>query len=76
MTDLVSELTERAKSLPTEQRARLAEQILATLDPCEADVDAAWDEEIRKRIEEIETGAVKTVPAEQAFAQVRQALRR
>ena len=40
------------------------------------DVDAAWDAEIRKRIEEIETGAVKTVPAEQALAQVRQALRR
>ena len=76
MTDLVSELTERAKSLPIEQRARLAEQILATLDPQDEDVDAAWDEEIRKRIEEIETGTVKTVPSEQAFAQVRQALRR
>ena len=76
MTDLVSELTERAKSLPAEQRARLAEQILATLDPQDEDVDAAWDEEIRKRIEEIETGRVKTVPSEEAFAQVRQALRR
>jgi putative addiction module component (TIGR02574 family) len=68
MADLVSELIE--------QRARLAEQILATLDPQDEDVEAAWDEEIRKRIDEIETGAVKTVPAEQAFAQVRQALRR
>jgi putative addiction module component (TIGR02574 family) len=76
MADLVSELTERARALPIEQRARLAEQILATLDPQDEDVEAAWDEEIRKRIDEIETGAVKTVPAEQAFAQVRQALRR
>ena len=76
MADLVEELTARAKELPTEQRARLAAEILATLDPQDQDVDAAWDAEIRKRIEEIETGAVKTVPAEQAFAQVRQALRR
>ena len=76
MADLVEELTARAKELPTEQRARLAEEILATLDPQDQEVDAAWDAEIRKRIEEIETGAVKTVPAEQAFAQVRQALRR
>jgi len=76
MTDLVNELTERAKALPTEQRARLAEQILATLDPQDEDIDAAWDHEIRKRIDEIETAAVKTVPSEQAFAQVRQSLRR
>ena len=76
MADLVEELAARAKELPTEQRARLAEEILATLDPQDQEVDAAWDAEIRKRIEEIETGAVKTVPAEQAFAQVRQALRR
>jgi hypothetical protein len=75
MVDLVNELTGRSKSLPTEQRARLAE-LMATLDPGDEEVDVAWDEEIRKRIEEIGTGAVKTVPAEQAFMQVRQALRR
>ena len=76
MTDLVSELAEKAKALPAEQRARLAEQILVTLDPQVEGTDVAWIEEIRKRIDEIETGAVKTVPAEQAFAQVRQTLRR
>jgi len=66
----------RKKALPAEQRARPAEQILVTLDPQVEGTDVAWIEEIRKRIDEIETGAVKTVPAEQAFAQVRQALRR
>lgn len=42
MADLVSELTERAKALPPEKRARLAEELLATLDPSDDEVDVAW----------------------------------
>jgi putative addiction module component (TIGR02574 family) len=76
MADLVDELTERAKALPPEDRARLAEELLASLDTGEDEVDAAWDAEIRKRIAEIENGTVQLVPAADAFAQVRQALRR
>ena len=76
MSDVVSELAERAKSLPAEQRARLAEQILSTLDPQDDSVEQAWDKEIRKRIEEIESGLETTIPGEQVFAEVRHALRR
>ena len=75
MSDLVSELAERAKALSAEDRARLAEELLATLDPHDEDIEAAWDVEILKRIEEVENGTVKLVPAEEAFAQVRRALR-
>ena len=75
MADLVSELTERAMTLPTEERARLAEELLASLDPREDAVDAAWDAEIRKRIADVESGTVRLVPADEAFARVRQVLR-
>lgn len=76
MTDLVAELTERAKALSPEDRARLAEVLLASLDPSEEEVDAAWDAEIRKRIADVENGSVRLIPGDEAFAQVRQALRR
>ena len=76
MSDIVTELAERARSLPAEQRARLAEQILSTLDPQDDSVEQAWDQEIRKRIEEIESGLETTIPGDQVFAEVRQALRR
>lgn len=76
MTDLVTELTARAKALPPEERARLAEALLATLDHSEDEVEAAWSDEIRKRIDEVENGAVQLIPADEAFAQVRHALRR
>ena len=76
MSDVVSELADRARSLTAEQRARLAEQILSTLDPEDVSVEQAWGQEIRKRIEEIESGLETTIPGDQVFAEVRQALRR
>jgi putative addiction module component (TIGR02574 family) len=76
MSELVTELTERAKALSPQDRARLAEALLATLDPSDADVEAAWDAEILKRIDDIDNGTVQLIPAAEAFAQVRQALRR
>jgi len=76
MVDLVAELAERAKSLAPEDRARLAEELLASLDPHDAEVDAALDAELRHRIDEIERDEAQMIPADQAFAAVRQALRR
>lgn len=76
MSDLIAELCAQAQALPPEDRARLAEELLASLDPREQEVEAAWDEELRRRIDEVERGAVQLVPAEQAFTQVRRALER
>ena len=76
MTDLVAELSERARGLAPEDRARLAEELLASLEGAQdPEVDAAWDEEIRKRIAEVESGVVKLMPADEVFARVRHSLR-
>ena len=76
MTDLVAELSAQAKALPPEARARLAEELLASLDPHDTEVEAAWDEELRRRIDEVERGTVQLISADQAFAQVRRTLGR
>ena len=76
MPDLVADLSFQAKSLPPQERARLAEELLATLDPHEPDVDAAWDKELRRRIDEVERGTVQLVPADQAFSAARRAIGR
>ena len=76
MSDLVAELKRRAQSLPPEERARLAEELLASLDPQDADIDAAWDVEIRRRVQEVEDGTVTSLPAQEAFDRVRLAIRR
>ncbi len=76
MPDLVAELTAKAQALSPHERARLAEELLASLEPHEPEVEAAWDEELCRRIDEVERGAVELVPANQALAQVRRALGR
>lgn len=75
MSDLVTELSQRAQELAPEDRARLAEELLASLDSgLEPEMDAAWDEELRKRIAEVENGTVKLVPADEVFARARRAV--
>lgn len=76
MSDLDAELAAQAKALPPEDRARLAEELLASLDPHEGEDESAWDEVLRHRIDEIDRGAVQLVPADHAFAEVRRALGR
>lgn len=64
-----------ALELPAPQRAELARRLLESLDP-EADespaiIEAAWDEEIRRRLDEYDTGGVKTIAAKTVFAELR-----
>jgi hypothetical protein len=53
MSPDVSELLKKALALPPEARAALAGSLLESLDdePCDEGVDAAWNEEIKRRIE-------------------------
>lgn len=72
MSSLLAELSLRARELPPEERAQLAEDILESLQEQPApNVDAAWDAEILKRIGEYERGEAKLVPAEDVFAEAR-----
>ncbi|MFN8525204.1 MAG: addiction module protein [Chloroflexota bacterium] len=69
------EVTQIAMNLPSEDRARLAQELLASLqDPAEVDVQAAWDAEIRRRLSEIESGTAELAPAEEVFAEIRRLL--
>ena len=75
MASLVEELSQKARALPPEERVRLAEELLATVQEVDLEIEAAWDEEIRRRIAEIDSGAAKLVPADEVFAEVRRLLK-
>lgn len=75
MTHRIEELSPHARALPPEDCARLAEELVASLDPHDAEVEAAWDVELRRRIDAIDRGEARSIPAEEAFAAVRRALR-
>ena len=50
---------EDALTLPVEDRARVAHELLRSLEPDDGDVTAAWTDEIRRRIDEIEAGTAQ-----------------
>ena len=76
MTDPVADIVERAKSLDPQDRVLLVELLLETLhDEPAADVEAAWAEEIRRRVDAYERGEVETYSAEEVFAEARSMLR-
>jgi putative addiction module component (TIGR02574 family) len=73
MPDVVAELAERGRQLSPEDRSRLVDLLLASLDDEEtpADIDAAWNEEIKRRVAAYERGEVETFSAEEVFAEAR-----
>ncbi|MEZ5943879.1 MAG: addiction module protein [Planctomycetaceae bacterium] len=57
------QLLDRALSLPESERAELAASLINSLDPkCDEEADAAWAEEIQRRVESIDVGKVRLVP--------------
>ena len=72
MSSLLAELSERARQLPPQERAQLAEGLLESLQEWSSpEVDAAWDAEILKRIGEYERGEAMLLPADEVFAEAR-----
>ena len=63
MTQEATELLHKALALPEKERAELAGTLIDSLDPAiDENVEQAWQEEIARRIADIESGKVKTVP--------------
>ena len=66
MTSQVSEILEKALTLSAQERGLLIDRLLESLDdePAEDGVKAAWDEEIKRRVEDVRSGRAETVPVE------------
>ena len=58
-----AELLRDALSLPQEQRAALIDSLLESLDSeVDKDAEEAWRQEIYRRLQEIDSGAVQLIP--------------
>ena len=67
MTDEAAKLLKKALILPVTERAELAGSLIESLDSAEDGmVAAAWDEEIARRMEDLDSGTVKPVSLEEA----------
>lgn len=77
MPNIVEQLSARAKALPPEDRSRLADDLLESLEQASvSEAEAAWDREIGRRVAEVEAGTAELIPAEQVHAEARRLVRR
>ncbi len=68
MTATVKSLAETVVLLPPKARAYLAERLLESLD--EAGAEQAWIDEAKRRRDEVRSGKVKPVPAEEVYRRI------
>ncbi len=74
MSALVENIRNEALNLPPEERRELIHALLDSLSTDEAaDFATAWDDEIARRIREVEQGKVKCVSHEEVMAKARAA---
>ena len=75
MTHEADELLKKALELSPGERAELAGSLIESLDEADEGVTEAWNEEIARRIEELDTGKVKTIPWDEVRRKVTAKLR-
>ena len=64
--DLILEI----QSLPVEERVRVADCILRSLNQTLSEVDQKWADLAARRLQDMQTGAVKPVAGENVFAEI------
>jgi putative addiction module component (TIGR02574 family) len=71
MTPEISELLKKALALPPEARAALAGSLLESLeDDLDASAEEEWNQEIARRIAELDSRKVKPIPWAEARRQI------
>ncbi len=72
MPDQVADLVKRGRALSPEDRERLVDQLLESLnEPAAGALEASWEAEIERRLGEYDRGEVAAIDAEEVFAKAR-----
>jgi putative addiction module component (TIGR02574 family) len=71
----LEQIVEETSQLPADVVAELVDRILlACHGGIEPNLGAAWKTEVQRRIEDLETGKVNAIPAEESLARIRKAI--
>jgi len=76
MADPLRRLESEALKLSPKARARLAERLISSLDDhADPDSERRWLEEAERRLDELVSGKVAGIPANEVFRKARSSLR-
>ena len=77
MSAVLKQIHELLPALTEEERAQLAHELIISLDgPEDEGVDEAWEAEIERRLDEVESGKAKMVSREEFSRHMREVLGR
>ena len=71
MLELAERLIKQALDLPPDERARVAERLLSSLEPELSPIDLLWALEAEDRLDAYERGEIKAIPAEEVFSSIK-----
>lgn len=66
------EIIQEAAALPVEERLIVVDSILRTLNLPNPDIDKEWADVAKRRLAELRSGRVRSVPGDRVFAGIRE----
>jgi putative addiction module component (TIGR02574 family) len=66
-----NEIIREAAELPIEERALVIDALLKTFNPPEPQIDRQWVALAQRRLDELRSGAVRSVPISEVFDRIR-----
>lgn len=73
MTENAKKISDEAKRLPPEERLEIVDEILASLDEPDAELDRLWAQEAEDRLAAYRRGELKTVGLDEVLKKYRPA---
>ena len=72
MSPAVDNILAQALQIPAQDRAAIAERLISSLDTeTDWDFEIAWQQEVQRRVDEVERGEIVCLPWEQVLQQLR-----
>lgn len=72
MSTIVENVLAQALQMPAKERATIAERLLASLDTqIDEEVETAWQQEVQRRLAEIDNGETVCLPWEHVLQRLR-----
>ncbi len=68
----MKEIIEEAESLPVEERAMVIDSLLRSLNSSSTEIDREWLKVAKRRLAELRSGAVKSIPGDEVFRKIRE----
>lgn len=76
MTAQNMDLLEMAEALPIDEKALLVDRLLDSMYPHQEELDELWRIEVERRVEEVRSGQVETIPGEKVFEEIERRFRK